>query len=433
MGAAGRDFHNFNCYFRGNKNYQVVAFTAEQISGISGRRYPKQLAGPGYTQGIPIYPEKKLTDLIKKYNIDQVVLAYSDLPYDYVMHRAAIVNAAGADFILMGLDTAQLKSKRPLLAVCAVRTGCGKSQTSRAIAKMLYDWGIPAAVIRHPMPYGDLLKQTVQKFSHMEDLKKHKCTIEEMEEYEPYIDMGLSIYAGVDYGQILKEAEKEAKVIIWDGGNNDFSFYKSDFCITVADPLRAGHELKYYPGEVNFRVADVIMLAKSNSATPAQLKEVIDNAKAVNPKAKVIKGRSKLTPEEKVSIRNKRVLVIEDGPTVTHGEMPIGAGWEYAKKAGAKIVKPRAQGAIKKILNKYTHLKEVLPAMGYSVQEIRDLERTIKATPCDVVVSATPINLKRLVKIDKPFLHVKYENDAKTDEELKKIVKSFLIKKRLLK
>ncbi|MFH1588332.1 MAG: GTP-binding protein, partial [Candidatus Diapherotrites archaeon] len=400
LGAAGRDFHNFNTYYKNNQNYEIVAFTAEQIMGIDGRKYPRELSGKLYPEGIPIYPESKLKELIKEHQINEVVLSYSDLPYEYVMNRSALVNAAGATFVLLGLNDTQIKSNKPVIGVCAVRTGCGKSQTSRAVVKILKEHGKKVSAARHSMPYGNLAEQAVQKFSELSDLKKHKCTIEEMEEYEPYIAEGLSIYAGVDYGAILKEAEKNVDIVLWDGGNNDFSFYKTDLLITVADPLRAGHEVKYYPGEVNFRAADVILINKVNSATEEQIKIIENNAKKLNPKAKVIRAESVLSVEEKIDLKGKKVLVIEDGPTVTHGEMGIGAGYVYAKEHGAEIVNAttNAAGLIKSTFEKYSHLKNVLPAMGYSEQQIKDLEETINNTECDLVVSGTPINLSRLVK-----------------------------------
>ncbi|MBN2127453.1 MAG: GTPase [Candidatus Diapherotrites archaeon] len=425
LGAAGRDFHNFNTYYRDNANYEVVAFTAEQIPGIDDKKYPAELAGKNYPNGIQIYSEKELSGLIKKFNVDEVVLSYSDLPYEYVMNRSALVNAEGANFVLLGTKDTQIKSNKKVIGVCAVRTGCGKSQTSRAIVKILKNHGIKAAAIRHPMPYGDLVKQKVQAFREMNDLKKHECTIEEMEEYEPYIAEGLSIFAGVDYGAILKEAEKEADLILWDGGNNDFSFYKTDLLITVADPLRAGHEVSYYPGEVNFRAADIILINKINSAKPEQIKLIEDNAKKVNPKAKIIKADSVLELEEKIDLKGKKVLVVEDGPTVTHGGMGIGAGYVYAKEHGAEIIDAtkNSVGLIKSTFEKYNHLKNVLPAMGYSEQQVKDLETTINNTECDLVVSGTPIDLNRLVKANKKIVHVKYALSDKAKKELEEELK----------
>jgi predicted GTPase len=425
MGAAGRDFHNFNTYYKKNQNYEVVAFTAEQIMGIDDRKYPEELSGELYPNGIPIYPETKLKELIKEHNIDEVALSYSDLPYEYVMNRSALVNAAGATFVLLGLNDTQIKSSKKLIGVCAVRTGCGKSQTSRAIVKSLKNAGKTVAAIRHPMPYGDLVKQKVQAFRELNDLEKHECTIEEMEEYEPYINEGLSIFAGVDYQAILDEAEKEGELILWDGGNNDFSFYKTDLLITVADPLRAGHEMKYYPGEVNFRAADVILINKVNSATEEQIKIIEDNVKKVNPKARIIRAESVLTLEDDIELKGKKVLVIEDGPTVTHGEMGIGAGYVYAKEHGAEIIDAtkNAVGLIKSTFEKNKHLQYVLPAMGYSEQQVKDLETTINNSECELVVSGTPINLNRLVKANKPIVHVKYALAEKAVKELEEVLK----------
>jgi len=429
MGAAGRDFHNFNTYFRDNEECEVVAFTATQIPDIYGRKYPSELAGKMYPDGIPIYDEKNLTKLIKEHNIDRVVFAYSDVPNDYVMNKSAIVNAAGADFVLMGTENTQIKSKKPVIGVCAVRTGCGKSQVSRAIFEILRKKGIKVASIRHPMPYDkDLNMQTVQRFASYEDLDKFNTTIEEREEYEPYIDMGGVIYAGVDYGKILKEAEKEADVIIWDGGNNDFSFYRTDLLITIADPHRPGHELSYYPGELNFRCADVILINKVNTADRNNIEIVRKNAEMTNPKAKIIEGISTVFAEDVSKIKGKKVLVLEDGPTVTHGSMPYGAGTVAARDIGVKeIIDPRpfAVGSIKETFDKYTHLTNVLPAMGYGKKQIKELEETINNAKVDVVVSGTPIDITRVLKASKPIVRVRYGVGEETYKELEKITTDF--------
>jgi len=429
MGAAGRDFHNFNVFFRENNDYEIVAFTATQIPDIHGRKYPPELSGKLYPKGIPIYAEEDLTKLIKENNVDEVVFAYSDLPYSYVMKKSAIVNAAGADFVLMGTDNTYLKSSKPVIAVCAVRTGCGKSQVSRTIFEILRKKGIKVASIRHPMPYDpDLNIQTVQRFASYEDLDKYNTTIEEREEYEPYIDMGGVIFSGVDYEKILREAEKEADIIIWDGGNNDFSFIKPDLLITLADPHRAGHELSYYPGELNFRSADVIIINKVNTADRANIEIVRKNAEMANPKAKIIEGISTVFAEDPSKIKGKRVLIIEDGPTVTHGSMPYGAGTVAARDVGVKeIIDPRpfAVGSIKDTFNKYTHLTKVLPAMGYGKKQIKELEQTINNTNCDIVVSGTPIDITRVLKADKPIVRVRYSVGKETAKELEKIVNNF--------
>jgi len=432
MGAAGRDFHNFNTYFRDNPEYEVVAFTATQIPDIQDRKYPPELAGKLYPNGIPIHDEKNLTKLIKENNVDLVVFAYSDVTGSYVMNKSAIVNAAGANFMLMGTNNTQIKSKKPVIAVCAVRTGCGKSQVSRAIFEILRKKGIKVASIRHPMPYDqDLLMQKVERFASYEDLDKYKCTIEEREEYEPYIDMGGVIFAGVDYENILREAEKEADVIIWDGGNNDFSFYKTDLLITIADPHRAGHELSYYPGELNFRSADVIIINKVNTAKRGDIEIVRKNIELANPKAKLIEGISSVFVEDEQKIKGKRVLVIEDGPTVTHGGMPYGAGTVAARDAGVKeIIDPRpfAVGSIKDTFDKYTHLKNVLPAMGYGKKQTKDLEQTINNSNVDIVLSGTPIDITRIIKPNKTIIRVKYGVGKETYDEIEKIVTNFIRK-----
>ena len=432
MGAAGRDFHNFNTYFRKNDSYEVVAFTATQIPDIDGRKYPKELSGELYPNGIPIYAEEELTKLIKENNVDTVVFSYSDVPNDYVMQKSAIVNAVGADFVLLGTKSTQIKSTKPVIGVCAVRTGCGKSQVSRAIFKILTDKGIKVASIRHPMPYDeDLNMQAVQRFASYEDLDRYNCTIEEREEYEPYIDMGGMIFAGVDYERILREAEKEADIIIWDGGNNDFSFYKTDMLITIADPHRPGHELKYYPGELNFRAADIILINKVNTAEEKDIQTILANAKNANPDAKIIKAISSVFADEADKLKGKKVLVIEDGPTVTHGSMPYGAGMVAAKDAQVgEIIDPRpfAVGTITDTFNKYTHLTNVLPAMGYGDKQVKELEETINNTDVDLIVSGTPIDITRVLKSNIPIIRVRYGVGDETFTELVEIVDDFLSK-----
>lgn len=428
MGAAGRDFHNFNVYFRDNKDYRVVAFTATQIPDIEGRKYPAALAGKLYPKGIPIYAEEELTDLIKKFKVDEVHFAYSDVSHEYVMHKASQVMAAGANFVLLGPNDTMIKSRKPVVSICAVRTGSGKSQTTRKVALTLKAKGHRVVVIRHPMPYGDLVKQAVQRFATYEDLDRHECTIEEREEYEPHIDNGIVVYAGVDYGAILKKAEKEADIIIWDGGNNDFPFYKSDLEIVVVDPHRAGHELTYHPGETNFRRADVYVVNKLDTADPEKVKMVMDNIKKINPRAKVIKANSPIFVEDGSQIAGKRVLVIEDGPTLTHGGMRYGAGIVAAQKYGAaEIIDPRpyAVGSIKKTFEKYNHLDKVLPAMGYGEKQMKELAATINRIDCDLVVSATPIDLNRVIKVNKPMLRVRYELEEIGTPNLKTVLKDF--------
>jgi predicted GTPase len=429
MGAAGRDFHNFNVYFRNNDAYEVVAFTATQIPGIEGRNYPAELAGPNYPNGIPILPESELPTLIKEHDIDQVVFAYSDVSHEYVMHKASAVLASGADFRLMGPKTTMLKSKVPIVSVCAVRTGSGKSQTSRTVAKILKNRDLRVAAIRHPMPYGDLREQIWQRFASYEDLNKHKCTIEEREEYEPHIDNGIIVYAGVDYEKILNEAEKESDVIVWDGGNNDMPFYKPDLHIVVADPHRPGHELAYHPGEANVRMADVIVINKVDTADPQKVAQVRDNIKMINPKAKVLDAASPVTSENPELIRGKRVLVIEDGPTLTHGGMPYGAGTIMAQNAGAKEIvdpKPYAVGSIKEAYKKYPHLGDILPALGYGDKQIAELKETIEHIPCDVIVIGTPIDLRRVITLNKPTVRVRYELKVLGPVSLEQVIDEFL-------
>jgi len=412
MGAAGRDFHNFNVFFRDNKDYQVVAFTATQIPNIDGRKYPAELAGSLYPEGIPIFPESDLLELIKKHKVEQVIFAYSDVPHEVVMHKASMVNAAGADFRLMGIHSTQVKSTKPVVSICAIRTGSGKSQTTRRVSLILRAMGYKVAAIRHPMPYGDLVKQKVQRFATYADLDKHECTIEEREEYEPHIDNGVIVYAGVDYEAILRQAEQEVDIILWDGGNNDFPFYVSDLQIVVLDPHRPGHEMMYHPGETNTRLADVFVINKVDTANPDSVVAVRLAAYAVNPKAIVIEGASPLFVDNPEAIRGKRVLVIEDGPTLTHGEMQYGAGWVAARRFGAaEIVDPRpfAVGTIAATYVKYPKTGPILPAMGYGDEQVRDLEKTINGSDVDLVVSATPIDLTRIIRINKPVQRVRYE------------------------
>jgi predicted GTPase len=428
MGAAGRDFHDFNVYFRDNANYEVVAFTATQIPNIEGRKYPASLAGKLYPTGIDIHPEKDLTELIRKHKAEQVVLAYSDLSDIDVMHKCATTNAAGADFRLMGMNQSAIKSKVPVIAVCAVRTGSGKSQTTRAIAGILRAKGRRVVAIRHPMPYGDLEKQAVQRYATYADLDKNECTIEEREEYEPHIDKGIIVYAGVDYERILRQAEKEADVILWDGGNNDTPFYFPDLHVVVADPHRADHAKMYYPGETNVRMADVVIINKVDTADPKNVELVREIVKELNPRAKIITAASPVTADDPKAIKGKTVLVIEDGPTVTHGGMKFGAGLIAAKKAGAKkIIDPRpyAVNSIKETFEKYNHLENVLPAMGYGDIQIKDLQQTINAAKCDVVVSGTPIDLNRVLKANKPIIRVRYELQVLGQPSLEEVLKKF--------
>jgi len=412
MGAAGRDFHNFNVFFRDNPDYEVVAFTATQIPDIEGRTYPAELAGKLYPKGIPIFAETDLLKLIREKNVDQVIFAYSDVPHEVVMHKASAVLAAGADFRLMGMKTTQLKSTKPVVSVCAVRTGSGKSQTTRRVSLILRNMGYKVAAIRHPMPYGDLVKQAVQRYADYSDLDKHECTIEEREEYEPHLDNGVIVYAGVDYEKILRQAEKEVDIILWDGGNNDFSFYVPDLSIVVADPHRPGHELGYHPGETNVIAADVFVINKVDTADAENVIKVRQNLRLLNPKATIIEAASPLFVDDPDAIRGKRVLVIEDGPTLTHGEMAYGAGYVAARRFGAaEIVDPRpfAVKSIKATYEKYPKTGPILPAMGYGEAQTRDLEATINNADVDLVIIGTPIDLKRVLKINKPAQRVRYE------------------------
>jgi predicted GTPase len=412
IGAAGRDFHNFNTMYRNNEANEVVAFTAAQIPDIDGRKYPAALAGELYPEGIPIMPEEELENIIKDHKVHECVLSYSDLPYDTVMHIGSRVMAAGAKFSMMGSCPTMIQSTKPVVSVCAVRTGCGKSQTTREVVRQLIKMGKKVVSVRHPMPYGDLEAQKVQRFAELDDLVKHKCTIEEMEEYEPHIAMGSVIYSGVDYEAILREAEKEADVIVWDGGNNDMSFYKPDLNIVVVDPLRPGHEIAYYPGEVNLRMADVIVVNKIDSAYPEDIEHVLDNVREYNPTAEVVMAASSIVVDKPELIRGKEVLVVEDGPTLTHGEMDLGAGVVAARRYGAReLVDPRPYtvGKISETFEIYPEIGVLLPAMGYGNEQMKDLETTINNTQCDAVVIGTPINLNRFIKIDKPCARVGYE------------------------
>jgi predicted GTPase len=437
IGAAGRDFHNFNTCYRDNENYNVVAFTAAQIPDIDGRKYPKELAGKLYPDGIPIYNEESLPDLIKKLDVDECVFSYSDITYQKVMSVGAIVNAAGADFVLLGPASTMVKSTKPVIAVGAVRTGCGKSQTSRKVIEILMEKGLKVVAVRHPMPYGDLNAQKVQRFAEVKDLEEHKCTVEEMEEYEPHVVRGNVIYAGVDYEAILRAAENDpdgCDVILWDGGNNDFPFYKSDLTITVADPHRAGHELRYYPGEVTLRLADVVVINKIDSASPESIQVVRESISKVNPGAIVIDGASPIKVDDASLIRGKRVLVVEDGPTLTHGEMKLGAGVVAARKFGAKeLVDPRpfTVGRLSETFRLYPGIGTLLPAMGYGDQQLKDLETTINNTDCDSVIIATPIDLNRIIKIKKPNTRVYYDLQEIGKPDLNEVLEDFVKKHNL--
>jgi len=432
IGAAGRDFHNFNTYYRGNEDYNVVAFTAAQIPDIDGRKYPTELAGNLYPDGIPIYEENDLPKLIQDLKVDDCVFSYSDVTYDKVMQVSAIVNTAGANFILLGPKDTMIKSTKPLIAVGAVRTGCGKSQTSRRIIELLMAKGLKVVAVRHPMPYGNLVEQKVQRFAELSDLSKHKCTIEEMEEYEPHIVRGNVIYSGVDYEAILRAAENDpdgCDVVVWDGGNNDFPFYKPDLNITIVDPHRPGHELKYYPGEVTLRLADVVVINKIDSASPEGIQIVRENIDKVVPNAVVIDGASPIRVDDPSIIKGKKVLVVEDGPTLTHGGMKIGAGTVAAKKYGAKeLIDPRpfTVGKLSETFKIYPNIGTLLPAMGYSDQQLKDLEETINKTDCEAVVIGTPIDLSRIIKIDKPKTRVYYDLQEIGDPNLEQVIGEFV-------
>lgn len=439
IGAAGRDFHNFNTYFRTDSNFEVVAFTAAQIPDIDGRKYPKELAGELYPAGIPIFGEEELPRLIKDLKADICVFSYSDVTYNKVMGMSAIVNAAGADFMLLGPNKTMIPSNKPVIAVVATRTGCGKSQTSRKVVEYLMKKGLKVVAVRHPMPYGDLVAQKVQRFAEVADLEKHKCTVEEMEEYEPHVVRGNVIYAGVDYEAILRAAEQDPKgcdVILWDGGNNDFPFYKTDLVVTVADPHRPGHELSYYPGEVNLRIADVVVINKMDSASPEGIQTVRESIAKVNPNAIVIDGASPIRVDNPALIKGKRVLVVEDGPTLTHGEMKIGAGIVAAKKYGAaELVDPRPYtvGRLSETFRIYPNIGTLLPAMGYGEQQLKDLETTINNTDCDAVIIGTPIDLNRIIKITKPTTRVYYDLMEIGDPNLDQVLDEFIAKHKLAK
>ncbi|HUW07991.1 MAG TPA: cyclic 2,3-diphosphoglycerate synthase [Williamwhitmania sp.] len=439
IGAAGRDFHNFNTFFRNNDAYNVVAFTAAQIPDIDGRKYPAELAGNGYPNGIPIYVEHDLPKLIQELKVQDCVFSYSDVPYNRVMGVSAIVNAAGANFMLIGPNETMIKSTKPVIAVVATRTGCGKSQTSRRVVEYLMSQGLKVVAVRHPMPYGDLVAQKVQRFAVVEDLKKHKCTIEEMEEYEPHVVRGNVIYAGVDYEAILREAEKDPSgcdVILWDGGNNDFSFYKPDLTITVADPHRPGNEVSYYPGEVNLRMADVVVINKMDSAAPEGIQIVRDNIRKCNPKAIVVDAASPIMVDNPELITGKRCLIVEDGPTLTHGEMKIGAGTIAARKFGASEeveARPFLVGKLKETYDIYPNIGRILPAMGYGEQQLKDLEATINKTDCDTVIIGTPIDLNRIIKIKKPTTRVYYDLAEIGLPDLKGVLEKFVKKHNLKK
>lgn len=437
IGAAGRDFHNFNTYYRDNEDYNVVAFTAAQIPDIDGRKYPKELAGKLYPDGIPIYAEDNLPRLIKELEVDDCAFSYSDVTYEKVMSVSAIVNAAGANFVLLGPGDTMVKSTKPVIAVGAIRTGCGKSQTSRRVIELLMEKGLKVVAVRHPMPYGDLNAQKVQRFAEVSDLEKHKCTIEEMEEYEPHVVRGNVIYAGVDYEAILREAEKDPKgcdVILWDGGNNDFPFYKSDLTITVVDPHRAGHELRYYPGEVTLRLADVVVINKMDSSAPEDIETVRESIRKVAPEATVVDGASPIKVDDPSVIKGKKVLVVEDGPTLTHGEMKIGAGVVAAQKFGAiEMVDPRPYtvGKLSETFEIYPEIGTLLPAMGYGEQQLKDLEETINNTDCDSVVIGTPIDLNRIINIKKPNTRVYYDLQEIGYPNLSEVVDDFVKKHNL--
>ncbi|RLE28180.1 MAG: GTPase [Acidobacteria bacterium] len=427
MGAAGRDFHNFNCLYRDNDDYEVVAFTATQIPDIDGRKYPAELAGSLYPEGIPIHSESDLESLIKDHQVDEVWFSYSDVPHSFVMNKASQVIGWGPSFGVCSAAKTMIESTKPVIAICAVRTGVGKSQTTRYVSRILKGLGKRVVAIRHPMPYGDLAKQACQRFETYEDLDRHQCTIEEREEYEPHIDNGFVVYAGVDYEMILREAEKEADVILWDGGNNDTSFYKADLYMTLVDPHRPGHELSYFPGETNLRIADLLIVNKVDTADPIKVEEVMDNCREANPDATLIKCRSVITVDQPELVRGKRALVVEDGPTLTHGGMSYGAGWFAAKDAGAAEIvdaKPFAVGSIKSTFEKFPNASAILPAMGYGETQVRELEETINNTPADVVVEGTPIELKRILTINKPIANVKYELEEVEPGTIESMVKA---------
>ena len=429
MGAAGRDFHNFNTFYRDNGQYHVAAFTATQIPDIEGRVYPAELAGDLYPNGIPIHDESELLNLIAEHNIEEVVFSYSDLSHVDVMHKGAIVNAAGTDFKMMGMSRTAVKSTKPVIGICAIRTGCGKSQTTRRVAEILKGAGKKVAVIRHPMPYGDLAVQAVQRFVDLEDLEKHKCTIEEMEEYEPHIDRGTIVYAGIDYEAIIRQAEQEADIILWDGGNNDMPFYQTDLLIVVVDPHRVGHEETYYPGETNLRMADVVVINKIDSAKPENVEKLKQIINRVNPSASIINAESPISVEDSTIISGKKVLVVEDGPTLTHGEMKFGAGVVAAEKFGAsELIDPRKYtvGKLSETFNHYPNIGTLLPAMGYGDEQIKDLETTINNTECQGVIIGTPIDLRRIINIKHPCTRVTYDLQEVGHPTLDEILNPFL-------
>ncbi len=431
MGAAGRDFHNFNCLYRDNDDFEVVAFTATQIPDIDGRKYPAELAGSLYPEGIPIHAESDLESLIKEHQVDEVWFSYSDVPHSFVMNKGSQVIGWGPSFGVCSAAKTMIESTKPVIAICAVRTGVGKSQTTRYVSRILKALGKRVVAIRHPMPYGDLAKQACQRFETYEDLDRHQCTIEEREEYEPHIDNGFVVYAGVDYEMILREAEKEADVILWDGGNNDTSFYKADLYMTLVDPHRPGHELSYFPGETNLHMADLLIVNKVDTADPAKVEEVMENCRKTNPNAKLIKCRSVITIDQPELVQGKRALVVEDGPTLTHGGMSYGAGWFAAKNAGAAEIvdaKPFAVGSIKTTFEKFPNAGAILPAMGYGETQVRELEETINNTPADVVVEGTPIELKRILSINKPIANVKYELEEVEPGTIESMVKAVVKK-----
>jgi predicted GTPase len=430
MGAAGRDFHNFNIHFRGNPEYEVVAFTAAQISdldsaaGIEKRVYPPELAGGRYPEGIRIYPESMLEELVKKHNVDEVFFSYSDVSHGYVMDEASRALCAGASFVLLGPKATMLTSSKTVISVCASRTGSGKSPTSRWLVARLKEHGRSVVVIRHPMPYGVLVKQRMQRFETLEDLDRHDCTIEEREDYEPHLEMGAIVYAGVDYGDVLREAEKEADVIVWDGGNNDIPFYHPSLHIVIVDPHRAGDELSYYPGETNVRMADIVVVSKVNTAEPEKVEQVEANVRKINPEAEIVRAAIAIRAEREEGLRGKSVLVVEDGPTVTHGGMAYGAATIKAKELGAKIVDPRpyAVGSLKEVYKTYSHLERVLPAVGYSEKQMRELSQTIDATPCDLVLLGTPTDIRRYLNVKRPVVRVRYDLEEKVPGELESAI-----------
>ena len=429
MGAAGRDFHVFNTYFRNNEGYNVVGFTAAQIPNIDGRKYPKELAGEFYPEGINIYPEEDLEKLIKDRDVNQVIFAYSDISHEDIMHKASTVLSIGADFRLMGPENTSIESSKPVISVCAVRTGVGKSQTTRKVSEILQAMGKKVVAIRHPMPYGDLKQQICQRFASYDDLDKHKCTIEEREEYEPHIDDGIIVYSGVDYEVILGEAEKEADIIIWDGGNNDFSFYKSDLNIVLVDPLRPGQEITYHPGETNLKMADIVVINKIDSADKKDIETVRENIGKYNQHAKIIEAASPISVPDGDEIKGKKVLIIEDGPTLTHGGMKYGAGMVAAKKYGAKEIidaKPYAIGSLKETYDEYDHIELILPAMGYGDDQVKELEEIVKKIDCDVIISGTPIDIRRVIDTDKKIVRVGYSLQEIGDPNLTQLLKEFI-------